>query len=656
MGRVFTISAQYLAPLILTIGLSVYGCSDSATVNPVVELASLTITPGTLQPGFKGSTTEYNVNLTTDITSVTVQAQAAVSGDTVTINGQRTASSTITLGDPGTPTPVSIVVSESGTNSRTYTILLKRAGLTENNSLKNLTVSPGTLAPPFDANELFYTVDVDNTVGSVTVTPTLDDPAATMTVNGQPATSDQPQPITLDTAGKNTLIEIVVKAQNGNLKQYHVSVSRGVSANNKLKNLTISLGAGTSNLISKFSPGTLGYSVNVPSTATSVTVTPTRDDATASMSLSVNGGQPTNISDGQSLPITLGQPGSNTFINIIVTAQNGNQNTYSVVVNRPLSSDSNLEALTVTVGTPPESQTLSPTFDSSQQTYTVNVAGKVDAVTVSATKSDPNAAMAIGSVPVPAGTATGKADVQLGGPGSETSVSITVTPQTGNPKTYSLTIRQLSNNNNLSALNVTAGGAAQPLDFKADTTSYTVSVASEVSSVDVTATKADPNAVLSGSVANPGAGQATGQAPITLNGAGTDTPVRITVTAPDGESKKTYDITVKRAASNNNNLSALSVTAQGKAQPLDVTANASPYTVNVASTVTSVLVTATKADPNAVLSGSVADPGAGVATGQATIPLGGPLTTTPVAITVTAPDGTPKTYTIGVYRTFLLFQ
>ena len=99
MGRIFTIAGQYLATLlILSLGLSVYGCSDSGSVSPVVELASLSVTPGTLQPAFSGSNTEYTVDLSNNVTSVTVTAQPAVAGDSVTINGQATTSRSIDLG------------------------------------------------------------------------------------------------------------------------------------------------------------------------------------------------------------------------------------------------------------------------------------------------------------------------------------------------------------------------------------------------------------------------------------------------------------------------------------------------------------------------------------------------------------------------------
>ncbi|MDH4087903.1 MAG: cadherin-like beta sandwich domain-containing protein, partial [Nitrospira sp.] len=102
--------------------------------------------------------------------------------------------------------------------------------------------------------------------------------------------------------------------------------------------------------------------------------------------------------------------------------------------------------------------------------------------------------------------------------------------------------------NNLSALTVKLDPSGTNLinNFDPNTTSYTVDVASTVTSVEVSATKSDPNAVLSGSIADPGAGQATGQTTIPLNGAGTPTLVSITVTPPNGDFK-TYTITVNQA-------------------------------------------------------------------------------------------------------------
>ena len=397
-----------------------------------------------------------------------------------------------------------------------------------------------------------------------------------------------------------------------------------------LSSLTVTPGS----LRPAFFSNTTSYTVNAPTSADSVTVTATPKDSTTTMTIN---GIPTATGQGRS--VLLGPPGSITSITIVLESLNGTESTYTVNVTRLLSSDNNLSALDVTPGN------LNPPFDPDIEDYTANVGVLVDSVTVSATKSDPNASMRIGSVTVPPGTASGQATISLGAPGTPTPVSIEVTAPNGSKKSYAITVNRLSDDNNLSALTVTPG-ALSPA-FASNTLNYTADVGTGVTAVTVVATKSNPNAVLSGSIADPGAGQATGQATIPLGGPGTATPVTITVTAPNGNSK-TYNITVNRAASSDNNLSALTVTSGALSPPF--ASNTLDYIVNVATDVTEVTVTATKSDPNAVLSGSIADPGAGQATGQATIPLGGPGTATPVSITVTAPSGAFKTYSITVNR------
>ncbi|MGE0645180.1 MAG: cadherin-like beta sandwich domain-containing protein [Nitrospira sp.] len=406
-----------------------------------------------------------------------------------------------------------------------------------------------------------------------------------------------------------------------------VSVSEDVAV--PLASLVVTPGT----LQPAFFSNTTSYRVNAPTSATSVTVTATPKDSTTTMTIN---GTATTAGQGRSVP--LGAPGSTTTILIELFSQTGSETTYTITVTRLLSNDDNLSALTVTPGS------LDPVFASDTVDYTVNVATAVTSVTVSATKSDPNAVIS-GSLIVGAGIATGQATIPLGGQGTSTTVTVTVTAPNGNAKTYSITVNRLSNNNNLSNLTVVPGTLSP--SFASNTLTYAVDVANNVTQVTVTATKADPNAVLSGAILDPGAGQATGQATVQLGGPGTATVVTITVTAPNGNSK-TYRITVNREASSNNNLSALTV-APGTLDPV-FDPGTLPYTVNVATDVTEVTVTATKADPNAILSGSIADPGAGQATGQATIVLGGAGSSTPILITVTAPNGGFKTYTITVVR------
>lgn len=413
-----------------------------------------------------------------------------------------------------------------------------------------------------------------------------------------------------------------------------VSISEDVSA--PLSSLTVTPGT----LQPAFSANTTNYAVNAPTSAASVTVTAVPRDNTATVT--ING---IVTAAGQGRSVALGSPGSTTTILIVVETQNGLETTYTVTVTRLLSSDNNLSALTVTPGA------LNPSpFNTDTLAYTVNVAANVTSVTVSATKSDPNAVIS-GSLTAGAGVATGQATIPLGGPGTATPISVTVTAPNGSAKTYAITVNRLSDDNNLSALTVTPGTLSPT--FASNTLNYTVNVATDITEVIVTATKSDPNALLSGSIADPGAGQATGQATIPLGGPGTATPVTITVTAPNGNSQ-TYTITVNRAVpSSDDRLLDLTVTPGALIPGFDP--NTPNYTVIVFSSVASVTVSATKSDPNAVMQiGSVTVP-AGTASGQETFPLngaGGPPT--PMSVTVTAQNGIDfETYNIEVTR--LLF-
>jgi hypothetical protein len=249
----------------------------------------------------------------------------------------------------------------------------------------------------------------------------------------------------------------------------------------------------------------------------------------------------------------------------------------------------------------------------------------------------------IGSVPIPAGTASGQATIALNGPGTSTPIPVEVTAPNGNKKAYSITVNRAadSSNNNLSSLTVTPGTLSPAFDSTQLT--YTMDVAFDIASVLVVATKADANAVISGDLPN------EGRATIPLDGPGTSKTISITVTAQN-EDRKTYTITVNRLApSTDSSLSNLTVSA-GSLVPA-FAPGIQNYIVDLSAANETITVSATKSDANAVMSasGSVIA-AAGVSVGQVTVSLG-LGTSTPVVITVTAQDGiSTKIYTITVTR------
>ncbi|MBX3303644.1 MAG: cadherin-like beta sandwich domain-containing protein, partial [Nitrospira sp.] len=266
------------------------------------------------------------------------------------------------------------------------------------------------------------------------------------------------------------------------LGTYGCMDTASVTPEGQLASLTVIPGV----LAPAFSSDITSYTVDVSTENTSITVRATPQDSGTTMT--ING---VTTSSGQERNIAL--PQATTNIIIVLTATSGTQNTYVVIVRKV---NNNLSALSVTPGS------LAPTFAQDTLNYTVDVDNDITSVTVFATKADPNAVMS-GSVIAEAGTATGQATIPLGGPGSSAEISITVTASIGISKTYRIAVNRV--NNNLSALSATPGPLVPA--FAPGTLTYTANVGSDVESVGVSATKADPNAVISGSV-TAGAGTA----------------------------------------------------------------------------------------------------------------------------------------------------
>ena len=318
--------------LLLFTTLALNACSDSNNVtgppppvplSPDAKISRLTVTSGSLQPGFSSDTAIYSVEVATSVTSVTVTAQPQNAGATVTINGQTATSQSVPLGAPGSSTPIPIVVTAVSGSQNTYIVTVNRTALGGNNNLQSLTVSSGSLAPPFTASRLVYTVNVANTVGSVTVTAQPQDSGATVSIDGQPTTS---QSVSLGAAPSSTVILIDVIAPNGTPRTYVVTVNRAaivLSGNNNLSGLVVSAGT----LDPPFNAGITSYTVQTSILTTDTTVTATVADSTAT--LTINGSPATSGAASASIPLGLL---TSTTISIVVTAENGSPKTYTVAV------------------------------------------------------------------------------------------------------------------------------------------------------------------------------------------------------------------------------------------------------------------------------------------------------------------------------------
>ncbi len=197
-----------------------------------------------------------------------------------------------------------------------------------NANLTNLELSSGTLSPVFVANMTAYTAQVDNTVSSVTVTPTAANSKSTITVNGQAVRSgNTSQSINLS-VGENTITIVVTSHNRKVIKTYMVVITRlaVISPNADLAGLSLSTGNALSPV---FNPNTTAYTAQVANNVSSITVTPTAADSNST--ITVNGEAVISGTPSQSIDLDVGP----NAITTVVTAQDGTTTkTYTVTVTR----------------------------------------------------------------------------------------------------------------------------------------------------------------------------------------------------------------------------------------------------------------------------------------------------------------------------------
>lgn len=181
--------------------------------------------------------------------------------------------------------------------------------------LGNLTVSPGTLMPSFDADTMAYSVYVARGTDTIDITAEPDDDVnAILTINGTQATSGSPFAVDL-TPGVNP-IEIVVESQAGTTRTYTLTVySVEPDGNGALTSSVTSVPAGSDTTLAFEFGGTLDggtVEIVVPGGWSPPSVTPEDPGYTTAGrgTVSVDGQTITvsgvTLSEGETLTITYG--------------------------------------------------------------------------------------------------------------------------------------------------------------------------------------------------------------------------------------------------------------------------------------------------------------------------------------------------------------
>lgn len=210
------------------------------------NLSSLSVSPGSIS--FNKGTTNYSVNVDSNVTSVNISATAEDTNAKVTGTGTRN------LGYGNNALNV-VVTAENGTK-KTYVINVNRKdNRSSNNNLSSLIVSNGTLSPGFNKNTTEYNIEVPFSVTKLDLSAKAEDSKSKLNISNPDLISEEV-----------VLVRIVVTAENGSSKIYTINAKRGkdpnkpLSDNNYLKTLEVSEGM----LSPTFDKDKLNYAVYLP--------------------------------------------------------------------------------------------------------------------------------------------------------------------------------------------------------------------------------------------------------------------------------------------------------------------------------------------------------------------------------------------------------
>lgn len=185
------------------------------------DLASLSVSAGTLSPSFDSDTTDYSVNVGFSVSDVTVGATAAHTKASVTSGA---GSHSLSFGS----NLIDVVVEAEDGTEKTYSISITRAAPSANANLASLSLSVGTLSPSFNAGTTTYSATVEYLTTDVTVSASTADSTATIVSGtGSYALS----------LGDN-VIEVEVEAQDASTKTYTVTVTRDIAATFRARTAT----------------------------------------------------------------------------------------------------------------------------------------------------------------------------------------------------------------------------------------------------------------------------------------------------------------------------------------------------------------------------------------------------------------------------------
>ena len=465
---------------------------------------------------------------------------------------------------------VEIVVTAANGEVRTYVLNVYRLA-NGNKLLSELHVKNGTteytLNPPFEDITTSYTLDVPNEIKTLNITAVAAYNKTRITGTGT---------YNLNT-GLNQ-IHVITTAENGETETYTIVVNRAKSDNAYLKVLSTL----EESFNETFVKTDNNYTMTVNPYTKKLNINAIVDEENATYRITGND----NFKIG------------NNVVKIIVTAENGNTNTYTITVNKQGSNINTLKSLTTDKGD------VTPSFDPNTVTYSIIVPNNTTEITVSGEMTDTlSKVVGFGTYRLSTG---------------DNIIEITVTSETGISKVYTVNVfREYNGNYYLRSLTVSKGTLTPT--FNKETTGYRVNVDNDVEKIKITGIPEVNTTTVDGN----------GEYSLIV---GENTFV-IRATAENG-AHLMYNVTVVRDRSSNANLSNLLIREARIKPTFDPMITS--YTTRVLYDIEDINVVAKTVDPEATVN----------ITGTEGLEIGNNT----VTVTVTAPDGTEKVYTIIVTR------
>jgi gliding motility-associated-like protein len=581
-------------------------------------------------PDFDAGIHHYNVDVNYNIDTARVKPQLFDPSATATVNGN-----SVTAGGfiavplaHGANTITVVVTAPGGVSTQTYVVTVNRA-ISNNNYLDNLTLSEGTpLSPSFNTGTYIYNSTVGPNIASVDITPTAEDPEATIKVYADIVASGTPQNVPLN-YGSNS-VDIEVTAPNGDIRHYTIGITRlAPTSNNKLYNLTVSTGG----LSPYFNPAVHDYAAPaVSNLTTSLNLKATLDDLGAY--LKVNG-SPATSGSAASVPLSVGD---NAIVVTVLAPDSSATNTYTVNVKRAAAGDATLETQRLDT----KSLITKVTTSGALNTYSATVSAGTTSVKLAAFVTDPSATLTINGV----ATASGEESAPIAlNPTGTTTITTVVTAPNSATKTYQVVISKTgSSNANLLSQELDTKSVLTKVVTSSTLNTYTATVSMATTSVKLTSVTSDAAAAMTVNGTTVASGTQTGA--IALNPTGT-TVITTVVTAPDGTTTKTYEITISKTGSGNANLATLRLNTKSLLVKGITTGVLNTYTASVNPTFTTVVQTAIADDSTSTITVNGITVASGAPSPQIKLNSTG---TTDITTIVTAAGGATKTYVITISK------